>query len=111
MMVFRWVCGGFCGPGCSHRKGICIKSKLSSIVLQIFIECLQRLLGADEEAKNNIHKEIELLKKVSGHPNIIQFLTFHYTERAKTTHGQHEFLLITELCPGTVQVLLIYFII
>ncbi|XP_049823586.1 cyclin-G-associated kinase isoform X2 [Aethina tumida] len=61
---------------------------------------LKRLLGADEEAKNNIHKEIELLKKVSGHPNIIQFLTFHYTERAKTTHGQHEFLLITELCPG-----------
>ncbi|CAH0555449.1 unnamed protein product [Brassicogethes aeneus] len=61
---------------------------------------LKRLLGADEESKNNIIKEINLLKKVSGHPNIIQFLTFNYTEIAKTSHGQHEFLLITELCPG-----------
>lgn len=60
----------------------------------------QRLLAADDEAKNNIIKEISILKKISGHPNIIQYLSASYIDKSQTQHGQHEFLLVTELCPG-----------
>lgn len=61
---------------------------------------LKRLLAADEEAKRNIIQEINILKKLSGHPNIIQYLSASFTEKAQTSHGQHEFLLVTELCSG-----------
>ncbi|KAJ8965281.1 hypothetical protein NQ314_004244, partial [Rhamnusium bicolor] len=44
---------------------------------------LKRLLAADEEAKNNIMKEIT-----------------SFIDKAQTTHGQSEFLLVTDLCPG-----------
>lgn len=60
----------------------------------------QRLLAADEEAKTNIMKEISILKKVSGHSNIIQYLSASYIEKSHTQHGQHEILLVTELCAG-----------
>lgn len=63
-------------------------------------ENLQRLLAADEEAKRCIVQEINVLKKVSGHPNIIQYLSASFTDRNQTTHGQGEFLLVTELCTG-----------
>lgn len=45
-------------------------------------------------------QEINILKKVSGHPNIIQYLSASFTDRSQTTHGQSEFLLVTELCTG-----------
>nr|CAH7718848.1 unnamed protein product [Callosobruchus chinensis] len=61
---------------------------------------LKRLLAADEEAKNNIIKEINILKKISGHPNIIQYLSASFVDKSQTTHSQSEFLLVTELCPG-----------
>ncbi|KAK9730740.1 DnaJ domain [Popillia japonica] len=61
---------------------------------------LKRLLAADEDAKQNVIQEINILKKLAGHPNIIQYLFASYIEKNKTTHGQHEFLLITELCSG-----------
>ncbi|KAJ8920099.1 hypothetical protein NQ315_011754 [Exocentrus adspersus] len=61
---------------------------------------LKRLLAADEEAKNNIMKEINILKKVSGHPNIVQYLSASFIDKSQTTHNQSEFLLVTELCPG-----------
>ncbi|XP_050499686.1 cyclin-G-associated kinase [Diabrotica virgifera virgifera] len=61
---------------------------------------LKRLLAADEESKNNIIREINILKKVSGHPNIIQYLTASFIDKSQTQHGQSEFLLVTELCPG-----------
>ncbi|CAH1155898.1 unnamed protein product [Phaedon cochleariae] len=61
---------------------------------------LKRLLAADEEAKNNIIREINILKKLSGHPNIIQYLSASFIEKSQTQHGQSEFLLVTELCPG-----------
>ncbi|XP_017777100.1 PREDICTED: cyclin-G-associated kinase [Nicrophorus vespilloides] len=61
---------------------------------------LKRLLAADEEAKRNIINEINLLKKVSGHLNIIQYLSTSFIDKSQTGHGQHEFLLVTELCTG-----------
>ncbi|XP_066260785.1 cyclin-G-associated kinase [Euwallacea similis] len=61
---------------------------------------LKRLLAADEEAKRNIMQEINILKKVSGHPNIIQFLSVSCIDKSQTQHGQSEYLLITELCTG-----------
>ncbi|KAG5898794.1 hypothetical protein JTB14_011004 [Gonioctena quinquepunctata] len=61
---------------------------------------LKRLLAADEEAKNNIIREINILKRISGHPNIIQYLSASFIDKSQTQHGQSEFLLVTELCPG-----------
>ncbi|XP_044269812.1 cyclin-G-associated kinase [Tribolium madens] len=61
---------------------------------------LKRLLAADEEAKNNIIQEINILKKLSGHPNIIQYLSASFIDQSQTTHGKAEFLLVTELCTG-----------
>ncbi|XP_019762219.1 cyclin-G-associated kinase isoform X1 [Dendroctonus ponderosae] len=61
---------------------------------------LKRLLAADEEAKKNILQEINVLKRISGHPNIIQYLSASFIDKSQTDHGQSEFLLVTELCPG-----------
>ncbi|XP_050313138.1 cyclin-G-associated kinase isoform X2 [Anthonomus grandis grandis] len=61
---------------------------------------LKRLLAADEAAKKNIIQEINILKKISGHPNIIQFLSASFIDKSQTQHEQNEFLLITEYCPG-----------
>ncbi|KAI4460462.1 auxilin/cyclin g-associated kinase-related [Holotrichia oblita] len=61
---------------------------------------LKRLLAADEDSKQNVIQEINILKKLAGHPHIIQYLFASYIEKNKTSHGQHEFLLITELCSG-----------
>lgn len=57
-------------------------------------------MAADDESKQNVIQEINILKKLSGHSNIIQYLTASYIEKTQTTHGQHEFLLVTELCTG-----------
>ncbi|KRT79243.1 protein kinase [Oryctes borbonicus] len=61
---------------------------------------LKRLLAADEDSKKNVMQEVNVLKKLAGHPNIIQYLSASYIDKSKTSHGQHEFLLITELCTG-----------
>lgn len=43
-------------------------------------------------------QEIEILQKLSGHPNIIQYL---YAQRFEREDRQgYEYLLVTELCPG-----------
>ncbi|XP_018320336.1 cyclin-G-associated kinase isoform X2 [Agrilus planipennis] len=61
---------------------------------------LKRLLAADEQAKRNIVQEINILKKLSGHPNIIQYMSASFLDKNQTEHGQSEFLLVTELCSG-----------
>lgn len=57
-------------------------------------------MAADEEANKNIIQEINILKKLSGHPNILQFLSASFIDKDKTAHGMKEYLLVTELCGG-----------
>lgn len=59
---------------------------------------LKRLFAVDEEANKNIVQEIETLKRLSGHPNVIQYL---YAQRLECEDRKgFEYLLVTELCPG-----------
>ena len=58
----------------------------------------QRLIAVDEEANKSIIQEIETLKQLSGHPNIIRYLC---AQRIEREGGKScEYLLVTELCPG-----------
>lgn len=61
---------------------------------------LKRLLANDEEKSKAIMDEIKYLKKLSGHPNIVQFITAASIGKEQSDHGQAEFLLLTELCSG-----------
>lgn len=61
---------------------------------------LKRLIAADEDTNNLIKQEINILRKLSGHPNIIQYLSAAYIDKAKSGHGCGEYLLVTELCTG-----------
>uniref|UniRef100_A0A069DZQ8 Cyclin-G-associated kinase n=1 Tax=Panstrongylus megistus TaxID=65343 RepID=A0A069DZQ8_9HEMI len=61
---------------------------------------LKRLLAADEEASQTIIQEINVLKKLSGHPYIIQFVAASYLDKSQTGHGMSEYLLLMELCTG-----------
>lgn len=60
---------------------------------------LKRLFGCDKDECNNIIKEINLHKQVSGHPNIVQFITASFIDRTQNS-GRAEYLLVTELCKG-----------
>ncbi|CAG5134697.1 unnamed protein product, partial [Candidula unifasciata] len=59
-----------------------------------------RLLANDDEKNKAVIEEIKYLKKLSGHPNIIQFITAAAIGKAQSDHGQSEYLLLTELCSG-----------
>ncbi|KAG1682522.1 Cyclin-G-associated kinase [Nymphon striatum] len=61
---------------------------------------LKRLLAVDEETSKLIVKEITFLKKLSGHPNIIQFISAAAIDKSQSGHGKSEYLLLTELCTG-----------
>ncbi|XP_069674893.1 cyclin-G-associated kinase isoform X3 [Periplaneta americana] len=61
---------------------------------------LKRLIAADEDANNIIKQEINILRKLSGHPNIIQYLSVAFIDKSKSGHGCGEYLLVTELCTG-----------
>ncbi|XP_047515483.1 cyclin-G-associated kinase isoform X2 [Pieris napi] len=61
---------------------------------------LKRLMAADEQANKNIIQEISLLKKLSGHPNIIKYIAASFIDKTKTSHGMSEYLLLTDLCSG-----------
>lgn len=61
---------------------------------------LKRLLATDEDTKKVVLQEISFLKKLSGHPNIIHFLTAASVDKEHSGHGKWEFLLLTELCTG-----------
>lgn len=71
---------------------------------------LKRLLGSDKQACNNIIREINLHKQLSGHPNIVRYVAASFIDR--TIHGSNggtngggsggsaEYLLVSELCKG-----------
>ncbi|XP_063988020.1 cyclin-G-associated kinase [Diachasmimorpha longicaudata] len=59
---------------------------------------LKKLIAVDEEANKTIIQEIETLKRLSGHSNIIQYLCAQRLEREDKKSC--EYLLVTELCPG-----------
>ncbi|KAJ6640225.1 Cyclin-G-associated kinase [Pseudolycoriella hygida] len=61
---------------------------------------LKRLLGADKQACNNIIREINLHKQVSGHPNIVKYIAATYIDRTGSAQGNAEYLLVSELCKG-----------
>lgn len=61
---------------------------------------LKRLLANDEEKNKAVMQEIRFLKKLSGHPNIIQFIAAASIDKSSSGHGQAEYLLLTELCSG-----------
>ncbi|CAL1529543.1 unnamed protein product [Lymnaea stagnalis] len=61
---------------------------------------LKRLLANDEEKNKAVLEEIKYLKKLSGHPNIINFISAAAISNEQSDHGQSEYLLLTELCGG-----------
>ncbi|KAK7100826.1 cyclin-G-associated kinase-like [Littorina saxatilis] len=61
---------------------------------------LKRLLANDEETSTSVMDEIKYLKKLSGHPHIVEFITAASISKEQSDHGQAEFLLLTELCSG-----------
>ena len=60
---------------------------------------LKRLFGSDKDECNNIIKEINIHKQVSGHPNIVKFISASFIDRTQNS-GRAEYLLVTELCKG-----------
>ena len=56
------------------------------------------MIAVDEESRQTILQEIETLKALNNHPNIVQFLCVHQANR-EGNKGT-EYLLVTELCPG-----------
>ncbi|KAM4706897.1 cyclin-G-associated kinase isoform 2-T2 [Discoglossus pictus] len=61
---------------------------------------LKRLLSNEEEKNKAIIQEICFMKKLSGHPNIVQFCSAASIGKEESDTGQAEFLLLTELCKG-----------
>ncbi|KAL1459931.1 hypothetical protein WDU94_011876 [Cyamophila willieti] len=61
---------------------------------------VKRLLAADDAASKAIIQEVNILKKLSGHVNIMEYLSAAFTDKHSTLHGMHEYLILTELCTG-----------
>ncbi|XP_029020020.1 cyclin-G-associated kinase [Betta splendens] len=61
---------------------------------------LKRLLSNDEEKNKEIIQEVCFMKKLSGHPNIVQFCSAASISKEESDTGQAEFLILTELCQG-----------
>lgn len=61
---------------------------------------LKRLFGSDKDECNLIIQEINLLKQVTGHPNIVKFIAASFIDRTAKS-GRAEYLVVTELCHGS----------
>ncbi|XP_043916868.1 cyclin-G-associated kinase isoform X1 [Protopterus annectens] len=61
---------------------------------------LKRLLSNEEEKNKAIIQEVCFMKKLSGHPNIVQFSSAASIGKEESDTGQAEYLLLTELCKG-----------
>ncbi|NXK00394.1 GAK kinase, partial [Corythaixoides concolor] len=60
----------------------------------------QRLLSNEEEKNKAIIQEVCFMKKLSDHPNIVQFCSAASIGKEESDTEQGEFLLLTELCKG-----------
>ncbi|KTG34841.1 hypothetical protein cypCar_00015273 [Cyprinus carpio] len=69
---------------------------------------LKRLLSNEEEKNKTIIQEICFMKKLSGHPNIVQFCSAASISKEESDTGQAEFLILTELCKDETVVCLDY---
>uniref|UniRef100_A0A669B2R6 Cyclin-G-associated kinase n=1 Tax=Oreochromis niloticus TaxID=8128 RepID=A0A669B2R6_ORENI len=61
---------------------------------------LKRLLSNEEEKNKEIIQEVCFMKKLSGHPNTVQFCSAASISKEESDTGQAEFLILTELCKG-----------
>ncbi|XP_037113989.1 cyclin-G-associated kinase isoform X2 [Syngnathus acus] len=61
---------------------------------------LKRLLSNEDEKNKEIIQEICFMKKLSGHPNVVQFCSAASIGKEESDTGQAEFLILTELCKG-----------
>ncbi|XP_026198519.1 cyclin-G-associated kinase isoform X2 [Anabas testudineus] len=61
---------------------------------------LKRLLSNEEEKNKEIIQEVCFMKKLSGHPNMVQFCSAASISKEESDTGQAEFLILTELCQG-----------
>ncbi|XP_076127024.1 cyclin-G-associated kinase isoform X1 [Alosa pseudoharengus] len=61
---------------------------------------LKRLLSHEEEKNKEIIQEVCFMKKLSGHPNVVQFCSAASIGKEESDTGQAEFLILTELCKG-----------
>ncbi|XP_063051136.1 cyclin-G-associated kinase isoform X2 [Engraulis encrasicolus] len=61
---------------------------------------LKRLLSNEEEKNKEIIQEVCFMKKLSGHPNVVQFSSAASIGKEESDTGQAEFLILTELCKG-----------
>lgn len=61
---------------------------------------LKRLMAGDDAANQAILNEITVLKRLRGHPNIVQFYSAASLNEKDTEHGMTEYLILTELCGG-----------
>ncbi|XP_053336927.1 cyclin-G-associated kinase isoform X2 [Clarias gariepinus] len=61
---------------------------------------LKRLLSNEEEKNKAIIQEVCFMKKLSGHPNVVQFCSAASISKEESDTGQAEFLILTELCKG-----------
>lgn len=63
---------------------------------------LKRLFGTNKEECDLIIREISLHKQISGHPNIVKFITASFIDHRSTSQqgGRVEYLLVTELARG-----------
>ncbi|EJD76533.1 kinase domain-containing protein [Loa loa] len=63
---------------------------------------LKRQLAADCEAAKAVLKEIRFLRELTGLQSILHFVQAAQLSPQESGHGRAEFLLLTELCPGSV---------
>ncbi|TRY96702.1 hypothetical protein DNTS_005948 [Danionella cerebrum] len=61
---------------------------------------MRRLLSNEEEKNKAIIQEVCFMKKLSGHPNVVQFCSAASISKEESDTGQAEFLILTELCRG-----------
>lgn len=61
---------------------------------------LKRLLGSDKQTCNNIIRELNMHKQLSGHANIVNYVDASFINHANSANAYAEYLLVSELCKG-----------